>query len=193
MRSHTHPAVDDFHRLPGQVHVHLLVHQRIRHAVVVPLHLDVIVDVDAGRLPFAELVAHSRQWLQRRPIQLREQRGAAALAFAEWPLVEPHQQLGNGLVDFREGEELALAQGRDDPALDYLNADLRLGLVPGPIRPRRNDCHAVVFAQVAVGGVQIRLVIAGMGDSGLQVIWDHDLGHATEELPGPHMRTDPVP
>ena len=50
-----------------------------------------------------------------------------------------------------------------------------------------------MLAQVAVGGVQIRLVIAGMGDRRLQVIWDHDLGHATEKLPGPHMRTDPVP
>ena len=61
MRSHTHPAVENFHRLPRQVHFHLLVHQRVRHTVVMPLHFDVIVDVDAGRLPFAELVARSRQ------------------------------------------------------------------------------------------------------------------------------------
>ena len=32
-----------------------------------------------------------------------------------------------------------------------------------------------------------------MRDRGLQVIWHHDLDHATEELEGPHMRTDPVP
>jgi hypothetical protein len=32
-----------------------------------------------------------------------------------------------------------------------------------------------------------------MRDGGLQVIRDHDLGHAAEELEGPHMRTDPAP
>jgi len=50
-----------------------------------------------------------------------------------------------------------------------------------------------VFSQVSIRGIQIRLVIARMRDGGLQVIGDHDLGHATEKLPGPHMRTDPVP
>jgi hypothetical protein len=65
------------------------VHQRVRHAVVVPLHFDVIVDVDARRLPLTELVARGRQRLQRRLVELREQAGAAAFAFAERPLVEP--------------------------------------------------------------------------------------------------------
>ena len=73
------------------MHVHLLVHQRVRHAVEVPLHFDVIVDVDARRLPLTELVACGRQRLQRRLVELREQAGAAALALAERPLVEPHQ------------------------------------------------------------------------------------------------------
>ena len=100
------------------MHVHLLVHQRVRHAVVVPLHLDVVIDVDAGSLPFAELIAQRRKWFQRRLVQLGEQCGAAALAFAERSLVEPHQQLGDGLIDFHKGEELALAQGSDDPTLD---------------------------------------------------------------------------
>ena len=152
-----------------------------------------IVDVDARRLPLTELVARGRQRLQRRLVQLREQRGAAACAFAERPLVEPHQQLGNGLVDLIEGEELTLAQGRDDPALHDLNAHLRLGFVPGSIGPRRNDRHAVVLTQVAVGGIQIRLVVTGMRNRGLQVIGHHHLGHPAEELEGPRMRADPVP
>ena len=65
MRSHTHAAIEHFQRLPGKMHLHLLMHQRVWHAIVVPLHLDVIVDVDAGRLPFSELVTNSRQRLQR--------------------------------------------------------------------------------------------------------------------------------
>jgi hypothetical protein len=53
----THPAVKDFHRLPRQMHVHLLVHQCVRHAVVLALHFDVIVDVYTSGFPFSELIA----------------------------------------------------------------------------------------------------------------------------------------
>ena len=60
MRSHPHPAVENLHGLRRQVHVHLLMHQRVRHAVEVPPHLDVIVDIYAGRLPFPELEARGR-------------------------------------------------------------------------------------------------------------------------------------
>src|SRR5260370_38948009 len=127
MRSQPHAAVEDFQSLPSQVHVDLLLHQRVRHAVIMPLHFDVIVDVDAGGLPLTELITRSRQWLQRRLVQLCEQRRTAALAFPERPLIESHQQLADGLVDFTQREELALAQGRDYPALNYLNANLRLG------------------------------------------------------------------
>src|SRR5258708_32036830 len=100
-------------------------HQRVGNAVIMPLHFDVIIDVDAGCLPLAELITRGRQWLQRRLIQLREQRGTTTLAFSERSLIEPRQQLRNSLVDFTEREELALSQGRHDPALDYLNAHLR--------------------------------------------------------------------
>ena len=69
MRGHAQPAVEDLHTVRRQAD---LVNQRVRHTVEVPLDFDVIVDVDAGPLPLAELVARGRQWLQRRPIQLRE-------------------------------------------------------------------------------------------------------------------------
>jgi len=50
-----------------------------------------------------------------------------------------------------------------------------------------------VLAQVTVSGIQIGLVIAGVRDGRLQIIWNYNFSHAAEELPGPHMRTDPVP
>jgi hypothetical protein len=152
-----------------------------------PVHLDVIIDVDAGGFPFSEREACGGQRLQRRPVQLREQRGPAARALAERPLVQPYQQLGNRLVHFLQREELALAQRRYYPSLDYLNAGFGLGLVPGSIRPRRNDRHAVMLGQIAVRGIQIRLVIAWMRDGGLQIVWDHNLGRPAQKLKGPHM------
>ena len=109
MRRDAHSAVEDLQGLPRQVRFYLLVYQRVRDAVIVPLDFNVIVDVDCGRLPLSKLVARGRQRLQRRLVELREQAGAAAFALAERPLVEPHQQLGNSLVDLIEGEELALS------------------------------------------------------------------------------------
>ena len=124
---------------------------------------------------------------------MRKQAGAAALAFAEWPLVELRQQFGNRPVGLVEGEELVFAQRRHDPALHYLYAHFHLRFFPGPIRPRRNDGHAVVLAEIAISGIQIRLVIAGVGDGGLQVIRHHDFSHAIEEAERPNMGTDPAP
>jgi hypothetical protein len=106
MRSYPHATVEHFQSLSSQVHVDLLMHQRVGNAVIMPLHFEVIVDVDASGLPLAELITGSRQWLQRRLVQLREQCGTAALAFPERPLIESQQQLGDGLVDFTQREEL---------------------------------------------------------------------------------------
>jgi hypothetical protein len=41
----------------GGARLLLRVHELIRHAVVVVSHLDVVVDVDAARLPLGEFVA----------------------------------------------------------------------------------------------------------------------------------------
>jgi len=151
MGSNAHSAVQHFQRLRRQTHVHLLVHQRVGHAVVVPFDFDVIVEVHAGRLPFPKLVTGGRQRLQRRPVQLCEQRGAATLPLAEPPLVEPREQLGDRLVHLLQRKEFAFAQCSHDPTLDYLNAYLHFGFVPGPIGSRRNDRHTVVFSQVSIG------------------------------------------
>src|ERR1019366_5123006 len=121
------------------------------------------------------------------------QAGATAFAFAERPLIQLRQQPGDRLVDLAEREELLFAQRGDDPALHYLYAHFRLRFIFGPIRPRRNDGHAVVLAQIAISGVQIRFVVARMGDGGLQVIRHHDLGHAAEILERPDMGTGPAP
>ena len=58
MRSDTHPAMKNFDSLRRETHFHFLMRQRMRHAVIVPLDFDVIVEVDANLLPLAELIAH---------------------------------------------------------------------------------------------------------------------------------------
>ena len=55
MRGHAHTATENFHRLRRGSHLHLLIGQPMRHAVEVPLHFDVIVEIDAGCPPLAKL------------------------------------------------------------------------------------------------------------------------------------------
>ena len=186
MRRHAYSPMKDLHRLRRQARFHLLVNQRVRHTVEVPL------DVDAGRLPLPELVACGRQRLQRRPVQLREQGGTVALELVEASLVEPREQLGDRLVGFVRREELAFAQRRDYPSLDNLNSHFHLGFVLRPVRARRNNRRAVVRSHLAVCGIEIRLVITRVLHAGFAVIRNQDLGHAAEELEGPDMRADPV-
>jgi hypothetical protein len=47
-------------------------HEPVRHAVVVGIELDVVVDVDLGGLPAADLIARGRQRLERRGVELLE-------------------------------------------------------------------------------------------------------------------------
>lgn len=61
---------------------------------------------------------------------------------------------------FTEREERLVARRRHDPALDVLDGGLRLRLVPGLARPRREHGRPVVGGEFLVRGVQIRLVAA---------------------------------
>ena len=62
MRSHPYTAVQNLNGVCREVDIHFLMHQSVRQAVEVPPDFDVIVDVDAGLLPLAELIACGRQW-----------------------------------------------------------------------------------------------------------------------------------
>ena len=95
-----------------------------RHAVIVALEVDVIVDVDAGRGPLMELVALLRQRSQGRSVQLLKQAGAPARALAKRPLIKLDEQLPDGLVEFGEAEELPMPQRGHDPALDQHSTPL---------------------------------------------------------------------
>ena len=51
----------------------------VRHAVIVPLDFDVIINVGFDRFPFCDDVALGRQRFERRPVQLFEQKGVAGI------------------------------------------------------------------------------------------------------------------
>ena len=65
--------MEDLDRARRDPRPRLLAQQRVRHRVVVPLDLDVVVEADPAFLPFRVDVGLGRQRLERRTLELIEQ------------------------------------------------------------------------------------------------------------------------
>src|SRR5205807_9616983 len=128
-----------------------------------------------------------------RPVQLFEQKDPAGIGtLTERAVVQPIEQLADGFVEVSQLEELPMAQRCYNPALCHLNSGLYLRLVARFVGPCRNHREGVMFGQLAVGGVQFRLIPAWMLDAGLGVVWDGHLRHSAQELQSADMRADPA-
>ena len=120
------------------------VHELIRHAVEVVIDLDVVIDVDATRLPFRQLVARARQRRERGPIELLEERPPTDAGDLHRAIVDGVDPLANGGVQIGEREKGAVPQRRQDPALRDLDTDFDFGFVGRRARrgresPRRHS------------------------------------------------------
>ena len=102
------PEEEDLHRGPGEAHIHLLLDVLIRHRVVHVLHADVIVILDRGNLPDRQLERRSQEG-QQKQLLFRKAGRPAALPFLEGLVVEGSQLFPNGLIQFHEGQKLAVA------------------------------------------------------------------------------------
>jgi hypothetical protein len=89
-------AVEDLDRGGGEADVHLLTHQLIGNAVVVPLGRDMIIESDLERSPLPQLVGFGRKWTQGQWIESSEQTGARTLSFAERLLIQADEQFCDG-------------------------------------------------------------------------------------------------
>ena len=167
--------------------------EAMRHAVIMPVDIDVIIDADTAGAPFGEHVGLGRQGLERRPVELFEQ---LAPRHAEPPdralVVEPRQQLGDGLVQLAQAVELPIAQAAENPALHDQHADFDLGLVARPARPCRQHGGVVMRRHLRIGPVDLRLVQARLDDRGLGVVRHEQPGHAADRLEGARVGADPV-
>jgi len=107
-------------------------------------------------------------------------------------VVQLLDQHGNRAVQLGQGEEPLMAQPRQDPALHHLHADLDLGLVARLVGAGRHNRRAVVPRHLAIRPVHRRLVKAGAGDAGLEVVTHHLARDAAEVGERAHVRADPV-
>src|SRR5277367_5581932 len=91
----------------GDAEVHLPTCQLVRNAVEVAFRRHVIIELDLQTAPVTDLETIGRKRPQRRLIERFEQAGPRAFTLAEWSVIEPRQQLGDGFVELWEAEECA--------------------------------------------------------------------------------------
>ena len=124
--THVHgdaPAFEEaLDRGVGVTRHEVLPDEHVRNAVVMPLNIDVIVDVDFHLGPLGVLIARSGQRPHRRPVDGFERLGATARQFLERPTIQVHEQFCDRNVKLDKGEELAVAQSREDPPLHHQHA-----------------------------------------------------------------------
>jgi hypothetical protein len=179
-------------QLPGDAHVDVGADQPVRHAVVVGLELDVVVDVDLGRLPAANGIVLWWQRPKRWGFERLEGAASAAGQLLEGPVVEVDQQLCDGGVELGQAEEAAVAQPRQDPALHQQHRAFYLGLVARVRRPRSEYRAAVVTRKFLVRPFGVGVVAVGGLDERAGLVGNDQAGHTADELQGLHLRADPV-
>ena len=148
------------------------------------IDLHMVVDVDPGFFPLGVLIGLSRKGLKGRFINGFIEFFTCGIELLEPTIVELGEFLTDRFVQFCQAEESMISEGCQDPALSHKDSGFHLGLVPGFSWPCGNDGGAVVFSQVLVGRVDVRLIAAGVGYPRFQIIRDEDVGYATEELEG---------
>ena len=166
VNGHALVAAENLHRGGSDAQFHQGSHEPMRHAVVVAIEFDVIVDVDAGALEARDRHARGRQRAQGLLIQRGEGTCAAAGQLLERPGVQVGEQLGNGSVEFGQAEEAPVAKARQDPPLDHLDSDFDLRLVARTSGARWKDRHVVVVAELIDQAVDGGLVAIGPRDQG---------------------------
>src|SRR5271166_3412821 len=98
--SDTLAFIKDFNSSRRKAHLQLLVRKAIRHAVIVIVNLDVIIDTRAPNAPFAVSVGLDGQSLKKGPVKILEHLAARlANAAHRAHLVDKNEHLLDGLIE----------------------------------------------------------------------------------------------
>src|SRR5699024_1582452 len=181
---------EDFYCGPGKAHIHLLLDILIRHGVVHALHTDMVIVLDSGDLPNSQLKRRSRKRQQKQLLVLKAGR-PATLTFLERLMVKGFQLLTDCLIQFREGQKLAVAQSSQDPGRDHANGSLYKGFVFGAAGTGWKNSGAIVLRHLLVGLVEHSLCPGILDNTGLEVVRCEDAGDSAEIPVGVDMAGDP--
>jgi len=184
--------VVDLNDVDGVSDLNLLADQPMRHAVVVPLELDVVVDPNSGFLPDAVVVGLGRKSPHRREIIPLEDLSPVACQLLEGSAVDRLQTFLQGLIELVQAVEDLIARGGQDLAFSDQDTGLRLRLVAGPSATSREHGDAEVLRHFVVGRVDLGLVEFRLGYAALQVVRDENPGAGPEVSEHVGVSPDPM-
>ena len=192
VRGHPLALEEAFDAARGKTNLDLLPDERVRHAVVMAIDLDVVIDVGAGLLPVRVLEGRRRQGSERRTVQGLVGVPAAAGELSEGPAIEVVDETGDSLVQFGQREEAPVSEPGEDPPLDDLYADLDLGFVLRAIGTRRQDGGAIVRREFGHRPLWFGFVTVGLADQRPWIVGNDQFGHSADKLERPAQAVQPV-
>ena len=89
----------------------------------------------------------------------------------------------------RQVKEFPVPQRCNNPALCHLNSRLRPWLYRVVYRASGHHGEAIMLGQFAIGGIQFRLITAGMLDARFGVVGNDDFRRSTHKFQSADMRT----
>src|SRR5208337_3758903 len=191
VKSNTLAFVQYLHNADSEPYFNMLPDKLIRHAVVMPLYLYVVVDVDRSFLPLSILVPVNHERFQNRLVELFKEVFSATVQLMEFAGVESFKQFLYGGIKFRKVEEGMMSQCRYNPSGHQENCGLHLCLVFWFSSSCRNHYGAVMLTEIPIRRIQVRLVPACFYYPGLKIIGNDDLSNAALVLKCPDMTLYP--
>jgi len=146
VRGNSAALEEDLHGGVGKTNIELFVDQLVRDAVVVVVHLDVIIDIDPGALPFGISIGMNRKRFQHRFLKGFKQNLPGTLELLKGTVIESFELFCDGLSELTETEEGSVSQRSQDPVLHLKHSGFDLGLVLGFCHPSRNNDGPVMLS-----------------------------------------------
>lgn len=192
VNGHAFMVVEDLDHPVRKPDLDLLADQAVGHGIEVVQHIDVVIGMDLGLLPFSAFKGFRGQCLQGGPLDLVKQIAARPADPAHRAGIQIAQKLGDRRVQRLDREELHVAQPGQDPAFDDQHRALDLAFVARLARAGRQIGRVVMRRHVGEGLGDGGLEPQRLGHRRLEIVADNRLGHAAEELQRPDLCFDPV-
>jgi hypothetical protein len=145
VRGNSAALEEDLHGSIRKANIELFMDQLVRDAVVMVVHLDVIVDIDPGALPFGINIGMNRKGFQNRFFEGFKQDPPGTFELLKGTVIESFELFCDGLLELAETEEGSVSQRGQDPVLHLKYSGFDLGLVFGFCHPGRNNDRPVML------------------------------------------------
>ena len=186
-------AMEDLHRLGRDARLHFFAQQPERHRIEVLLDLDVVVEVDPAALPVGIFIRCRRQRPAARAGRAARRARAASCpsrASADRSAASTSSRIA-WFSSASEKNRRLRSRARIQRCTTWTPTST-LALSRGLYGPRRDHRGAVMRRHVGIGAVDQRLVEAGPGDPGAQIVADDLARNAAHERQHVHVCSNPV-